>query len=169
MNPSARTPKVNAILLCQRIIREADTGVVNLVGIFETMTVPKLPVGAHLFVYVKLTDAQGDYLFKVEVVRRNDMKTIAEAPVPKVSITDPTTNSEIIMELGGLRFSDPGAYDVRLWANDRFLDSKSLRIRVVETPRPARDVRVVGSAIIARFMDSMLDEPKPAPPVARPE
>jgi hypothetical protein len=162
---SARTPKANALLICQRIIREADSGMVTLTGIFETVSVARLPILAQLFLYAKMTDAQGEYVFRVEVVRRNDMKAIAEAALPKVTIPDPTASSELILELGNLKFGEPGAYDLRLFANDRFVDSKSLVVRVVESRRPPREVRVVGSAVIARISDAMLDEPRPAAPV----
>ncbi len=164
MTPSARTPKLNAILICQRIIRETETGLVSPVAIFETLSASRLPVSAQVFVYAKMTDAQGEYEFKVEIVRRHDMSIIAEALFPNVTIADPTASSEIILELSGLRFNEAGAYDFRLWANDRFLDSKSLGVRITENHRPPHEVRVLGSAIIGRFTDCMLAQPKPAAP-----
>ncbi len=165
VTPSARTPKLNALLICQRIIRETESGLVSPVAIFETLSATRLPVIAQLFLYAKMTDAQGEYEFKVEVVRRNDMAIIAEAPLPSVTIADPTSSSEIILELAGLRFNEAGAYDFRLWANERFLDSKSLGVRIADSQRPAHEVRVVGSAIIGRFTDCMLEQPKPAAPI----
>jgi len=130
MAPEARAPKINAILICERVIREEGTGLISLIGILETLRGEQVPLTVpSLFVYAKMTEAQGEYLFKLEVVRRRDMNTIAEAPIPTpVTLDDPLANGEIVMQLGGLTFTEPGYYDFRLSANERFLDSKGLQI-----------------------------------------
>jgi Family of unknown function (DUF6941) len=128
MPPEARQPKVNAMLLCERVIHENGTGLVSLISIFENMTAEKLPVIIPMYVYAKMTEAQGEYQFKLEVVRRNDMKVIAEAELPPGTIDDPMANADITIQLGGLTFAEVGYYDFRLSANGRFVDSKSMQI-----------------------------------------
>jgi len=130
MAPEARVPKINAILICERVIREEGTGLISLIGILEALTGEQVPLTVpSLFVYAKMTEAQGEYLFKLEVVRRRDMNTIAEAPMPApVTVDHPLANGEKVIQLGGLTFTEPGYYDFRLSANGRFLDSKGLQI-----------------------------------------
>ena len=63
---------------------------ISLIGILESTAVSQLPFAVpSLFFYAKLTEAQGEYTFKLDIVRRNDMVTVAEAPTPKVTIEDP--------------------------------------------------------------------------------
>jgi hypothetical protein len=132
MPPSSRQPKINAMLLCQKVIREAETNMVSLISIFEAIRVEELPASVpSVVVFAKLTEAQGEYEFKLEVVRRNDNQVIAEAPVPPMSVDDPMLSGEIALDLGGLRFDQAGYYDFRLSANGRFIDSKSLLIELV--------------------------------------
>lgn len=134
MAQSARKPQAYAMLLCQRVIREDGTGLISLISIFETITARQLPLTIpSIFVFAKLTDAQGEYVFKLEVVRRNDDKMIAEAPMPPITVEDPIASGELIFELGGLTFTESGYYDFRLWANGVFITSQSMLIVVVES------------------------------------
>lgn len=126
----APKPKVNATLICERVIKEEGTGLTSLISIFEKLTSTQLPVTmASLFFYAKLTETQGEYLFKVTVVRRDTMAMIAEAALPSpVPLVDPMATSEIVMQLGGLTFNEAGHYDFRLSANGMFLESKSIEV-----------------------------------------
>jgi hypothetical protein len=134
MTQSARKPQAYAMLLCQRVIKEEETGLISLISIFEAVTADRLPLTIpSLFVFAKLTDAQGEYVFKLEVVRRNDEKLIAEAPLIPVTVEDPMAIGELILELGGLTFTEAGHYDFRLWANEQFITSKSMLVAVVES------------------------------------
>lgn len=132
MAPEARPPKVNAMLLCERVIREDGSGLVSLISIFENINGQQLPARlATMFVYAKLTEAQGDYLFKLEVIRRRDMKSIAEVQMPEpMTIDDPMVSVDMIMRLDGLSFTELGHYDFSLGANGRFIESKSVQVTV---------------------------------------
>ena len=129
MSPEARLPKINAMLICERVIREEGTGLVSLINVFENINTQQLPVTfPSLYVYAKMTEAQGEYAFRLDIVRRDTMSTIAEAQLPSVVVEDPMANADLIMQLGGLTFAEAGHYDFRLSANGRFVDSKSLQI-----------------------------------------
>jgi hypothetical protein len=80
---SERQPTLNAMLICERVIREAETGLVSLIGVFEGVQSPQRPtVVPALWVYAKITDAQGEYEFRLDIVRRNDEQQIAQAAIP---------------------------------------------------------------------------------------
>ena len=82
MDQSARIPKVYAMLLCHRIIRDAETGTTSLIDLVENITVTEVPatVGT-LYVYAKVTDAQGEYVFKLlpNLGKRRILNTIERA------------------------------------------------------------------------------------------
>lgn len=145
MTQSARKPQAHAMLLCQRVIKEEGSGLISLISIFETVAADQLPLTIpSLFVFAKLTDAQGEYVFKLEIVRRNDEKVIAEAPLTPVTVEDPLAIAEVILEWSGLTFAEAGHYDFRLWANGQFITSKSILVAVVESAQegehgPAED------------------------------
>lgn len=128
MAQSGRDPKLNAILICERVIQDAGSGLVSLINIMENIrgaipfTVPAISL------YAKMTDAQGEYVFKVEVVRTRDQTIIAEVTLPPVHAPSPLGVGDLTIQLGNLRFEEAGAYEFRLKANDKFLDLKTLRI-----------------------------------------
>ena len=56
-----RHPKLNALLISERVIREAETGVFSLIGIFDVLTTPTLPLTVpSLVVFAKMTDSRTD-------------------------------------------------------------------------------------------------------------
>jgi hypothetical protein len=129
---SSRKPKSNALLICERVIREAETGQISLIGIFEAASVAEVPlVMPSLFVYGKMTDALGQYIFKLELVRRDDELVLGEAVLPPAVFTDPMGHNEVIFQIHGARFEQAGFYDFRLWANDMFVESKAFEVRRV--------------------------------------
>jgi hypothetical protein len=125
-------PKVNAMLLCERVIREEGTGQVSLIGIFEGAAAPQMAITIpSMYVYTKMTDAQGDYDLKLELVRRDDMTVLGEAVLAGMHAPDPMGSNEAVFQLQGLVFDKPGYYDFRLWANDgMFLDSKAFLVEI---------------------------------------
>ena len=118
---------MNALLFCERVILEARTGQVSLIGLFEGAASPAFPLVIPLvYVYARMTDAHGEYLFKLELVRRHDMSVLAEAVLDPASADDPMAHNEAVFEFHGVALERPGHYDFRLWANDTmFLDSTS--------------------------------------------
>jgi hypothetical protein len=78
-----------------------------------------------MYVYAKMTDAQGEYVFRLELTRRDDMTVLGEAAMPPVATDDPMAHNEVTFRLDNVAFERPGYYDFRLWANDMFLDSKA--------------------------------------------
>ena len=135
MAPTARHPKLNALLISERVIREAETGVFSLIGIFDVLITPTLPLTVpSLVVFAKMTDAEGEYDFELEVVSRNEDETITEVrQMLRSSVSDPLDNIYIVPELSSLTFPRAGHYDFRLWANGRFADSTAIRVDHVES------------------------------------
>lgn len=125
-------PFMNAMLIADSAIREEGTQKTSLIGIFENITAAAFPcVHPTLAVYVKVTDAQGPYEFKLELIRLDDATKIAEVNA-KAEAADRMSVGEMLFKFGNLRFAAPGLYEFRLLANDRFVGSKTFR--VVQSP-----------------------------------
>lgn len=126
--PEAPHPAINAMLICDLAIREEGTGKVSLIGIFEQIRSETFPFGlVGLSVYVKVTDAQGDYQVALELVRIQDMTVIGRGEA-SVSVKDRLLATEWIFNLAGLIFEKPGAYEFRLKANGRHVWGKAFQV-----------------------------------------
>jgi hypothetical protein len=116
------------MLICDLAIREEGTGKTSLIGIFERIQTARLP-GTHpsLAVYAMVTDAQGDYALRLQLVRLADLMTIGEGRT-QVTVADRRAPTEITFTLGGLVFEQAGPYEFRLYANERFVGQKSFSV-----------------------------------------
>ena len=132
-------PSLNAMLVCDLTIREERTGKISLIGVFENIAAPAFPtVHRALAVYAKLVDAEGDYDIRLELVRLDDARSVAEGRMT-AKFADRMAASELIFDLENLGFERPGRYEFRLHANERFVASKSFT--VIQTPALAPEQR----------------------------
>src|ERR1035441_8953551 len=74
----APIPSVLAMLVCDQVIGEQGTGKKSLIGIFDNLHAPGFPTQTRLAVYVKLADAQGNYKFRIRLVKLKDEAPIAD-------------------------------------------------------------------------------------------
>ncbi len=122
------------MLVCDLAIREAETGKFSLIGIFESITTAALPtLHPQLSVYVKLTDAEGHYPLRLELVQLETATIVARAE-SGLDVKDRMGSVELVLELRNLTFGEPGLYEFRLLANDRFVGSKTFQVIKFESP-----------------------------------
>lgn len=127
-------PKINAMLLCDSVITEIGTNKKSLIGIFENIYAPAFPCNHyHLSVYIKFTSAQGKYHFKLELVDISNDKIIGKGEIPGLNVSDKLGSYELAFNLMGLKFGHEGKYEFRIFADNKFLDSKIFN--VVKTPQ----------------------------------
>jgi len=125
-------PKLDAILVCDAIVNEAGTNKKTLIGIFENICTPTLPCKHYkLSVYVKFTDAQGKYDFKLDLINLQANTIIGEGIVKGFEVVDKLTSSELVFNLLGLIFPNEGKYQFRIFANNKFFGSKTLSVVAV--------------------------------------
>jgi len=123
------------MLLCDLTIREHGTGKLSLIGIFENISAARFPVVHRaLTVYAKLADAEGDYAIRLELLRLDDSHMVAQGTL-RASFADRMTPGELTVNLENLGFERAGRYEFRLYADDRFVASKSFT--VIQTPAGA--------------------------------
>lgn len=127
---SERVPRVAAMLLCRQAIQDAQSSLITLVSIVEDLTTRRLPlVVPALSMFARLVDAQGEYIFTVEVVRRDDELALAAFDLPRVTIPDPLNYVQLVAGISGFEVERAGSYDVRLWMQgQRFVGLTSLRV-----------------------------------------
>jgi hypothetical protein len=137
-HPPAPHPSLNAMLACDRAIRDPQTRKVTLVGIFDRIGFPRLPADyvTGMSIYARLTDAQGRYRLRLELVRLDDYQTIGRGEMD-ATIEDRLRTTEVTLHLKAVRFETTGTYEFRLFANDRFLGGLTL---IVEIAVPSQTV-----------------------------
>jgi len=125
------------MLLCDLTLREHGTGKMSLIGIFENISAARFPVVHRaLTVYAKLGDAEGDYAIRLELLRLDDNHMVAQGTL-RASFGDRMTPGELTVNLENLGFERPGRYEFRLYADDRFVASKSFTVIQTQAGSPA--------------------------------
>jgi len=123
---TAAVPKANAMLICDYVITEQGTNKKSLIGIFEHIGTAQFPVVHHsLSVYVKLTEARGEYQFRLELADLKNDRVLSKGDLPgKIHINHPLETRELVFNFMGLKFEEPGQYEFRIYANDRIFGQK---------------------------------------------
>jgi hypothetical protein len=117
----APIPNVVAMLVCDQIITEQGTNKKTLIGVFDNFMSPNFPaLIPRIAVYVKLADAEGDYLFKLRFVNLKDESLVAEIGI-QAKCADRTQHSELALNFGGLPIPSEGKYEFQLYAGDEYL------------------------------------------------
>lgn len=162
INLAAPHPACNAMLICDQAVQEGATGKTSLVGVFENISAHQYPAHCGLVtVYAKLTDAQGEYRIRLELTSLGDFTVIGQREF-RATIGDRMVPAELVFQLGGLVFQKPGRYEFRLYANERWVGSKSLYLVQATDPAPSEQIRVSGSTVTVRWLNFMLPSAKPA-------
>ncbi len=119
-------PKANAMLICDYVITERGTNKKSLIGIFENIGAAVFPCTHFaMSVYIKLTDAQGGYHFRLELVDLQSDTTIGKSEMPEeVQVPSPLLAHELVFNLRGVRFMHPGEYEFRIFSNGKIFGQK---------------------------------------------
>ena len=116
----APVPTVLAMLVCDQVIAEQGSGKKSLIGIFDNINSPMFPTQTRLAVYIKLADAQGDYKFRIRLVKLKDETVVADLNAD-AKITDRTTPTELAINMIGIILPESGKYEFQLWGNETYL------------------------------------------------
>jgi hypothetical protein len=103
----ADTPIGQAIVLCERIITDRETGNKSLIDCYNTLNIRNFPTEEDLVVFVALTGASGDFRVALHLQgQEEDSQVLAENDYsfPGVNFIH-----EITYLVRG-RFSSPGLY-----------------------------------------------------------
>lgn len=136
--PESPHPALLAMLICDQAIREGGTNKVSLIGIFGQIFARGFPFEwiRPVALYARLTDAQGQYRMRVELVRIADEQAVGRGDFETPTIADRMRAHEITLEFNRLRFEQPGRYEFRLFANDRYVGGAVLNVVQREEREP---------------------------------
>ena len=122
-------PIVSALLLCDLIIREEGTHKASLIGIVRRITAPQFPADlGKLWIYAMLTEGQGNYRLRLDLVRLRDLTVTNELARLDVRMHDRNAVSELRFRLGPVYVEGPGVYELQLVADDRLIGSRSFNV-----------------------------------------
>lgn len=130
---ASTVPTLMAGLLCDQIITEAGTNKKTLVGIFDTLHSPALPFKRQLWIYLRLTDAEGRYRFRIELVHLETEKPIFGVETNEVEAKNRLGFHEIVVELPPVPLPDQGTYEFQIYANDVYIGRILLKAELVKS------------------------------------
>ena len=84
-------------------------------------------------VYARVTDAEGQYTFRLDLVRLEDEQTIGRIDLP-FALGDRTASHDLIFPIDAMRFERPGAYEFQLFADLRYIGA--MRLNVIQVNQP---------------------------------
>jgi hypothetical protein len=115
-------PVLIAALVCDVAAIDPSTRKKSLIGIFDRITVGKFPTKRPVSVYMKVTDAEGDYELEMRYIQCYTGKQLAGANGALHS-DDKLASIDMVIHFPPLPFPEEGRYEFQIWANDMFLGS----------------------------------------------
>ncbi|MHC4390075.1 MAG: DUF6941 family protein [Planctomycetota bacterium] len=131
----APLPSVQAILICDMVIKEAQSNKHSAIGIFTDVFASQFPMTLHaLAVYANLTDALGMYSLSVELRDLSRDKVLGRVQGLKFQSRDKLATHDFGIRFVNTVFPSAGVYEFRLLADDRLLGAKKLRVNALKKP-----------------------------------
>lgn len=125
-------PSVVAMLVCDTVVTEAHTNKKTLVGVFDKWRVPEIPgLIGPFWVYTKLIDGVGKYVFKLRFVFLDEEQTIAEAVTKEVEFLDRLAAAELPFPMPPIPVQKSGMYELQLYANDVYIGRSVTQVEQV--------------------------------------
>ena len=129
MTEAAETPTCLSIILCESIYRDEKTKNLILVGTFNRVrAVTGFPLQhPKACVLFTLTGGPGQYDVSLTVEHEETSQALLEMRGP-MTLTDPLSINDFVVELHGLQFPEPGKYWIVLKANEAILNQRPLEV-----------------------------------------
>ncbi len=126
------TPQVLAMIICDMVIDDRNSGKKSLIGLFDAIATTALPCTINeLHVYVALTDGYGTLNAKVRCVKAatdDELFGVTE----EVKFPDPLAVVERNLSFCGFEFPDAGEYRFQLYADKTLLCERKFHVSLVE-------------------------------------
>ena len=109
---------------------------VSLVGIFDRIMSATFPFiwTRPASVYARVTDVQGRYTFRLDLVDLGADNTIGRIELP-FEFQDRIASYDLIFPINGMRFERPGNYEFQLFADLRYVGGMRLYVLQVNQPQ----------------------------------
>ncbi|MEK7403640.1 MAG: hypothetical protein AAB225_00895 [Acidobacteriota bacterium] len=115
-------PSVLAVLVCDSVIVDSQTGKQSLIGIFDNIHSVQAPFSQRLGFYARMTDAEGEYKFVVRIVYLGDEEeTVGGLETGAVVAANRLQVLNLALNLPPVPFPKFGRYEFQLLANDVYI------------------------------------------------
>lgn len=122
---SQRVPLLIAALVCDNGTTDPSTNKRTLIGIFDSIYASSFPSSRKIYLYFKLTEAEGYYDLEIRYIKQNTNETLAYARGELVA-EDLLKSTEILIPMSPIPIPEEGRYEFQIWANSMFLGSTSI-------------------------------------------
>ena len=131
MSNEKSIPSVLAVLMCDVFITDTTTGKKTLVGIFDGLSAAQFPLKTYPFaVYAKLTDMEGDYNFRIDLIGMEDEARLATFTMRVKSPASRLEKLDCVFSFQtGVEFERPGHYEFQLYADDVFIGRCTMEVQ----------------------------------------
>ncbi len=128
-------PLLLAVLVCDQIIRDAETGKASIIGAFENINAPKYPARhPWLAFFCQLTNGRGKIRISVRLVNvEKDDEVIFEGAAD-CQFRDVREIANLIFNIGGIVFPQPGEYRFQILAGTEFLGERRIICSQMKLP-----------------------------------
>ncbi len=122
-------PILKAMILCDQTMVEEGTRKRTLIGLFDRIKSPKLPIThPSLSVYVQFREVEGVFNFTLELYDIQADKTLHKAVVQDFKVLDRSRDCELVFNIHAVKFDHHGEYEFRIYVNDIIFGQKSFQV-----------------------------------------
>ena len=135
-NPPVEAPLGLALVVCDTLIEDKRSGKKSLIGLFDQIFTSSFPcVHQGMDVYISVTGGRGEAACEL-VCRHGESQTVAFSAKGKIKFPSPNHVVELVFQLRGVRFAEPGVYWLHFLADEAPVMGRPLFVRKVEPRRP---------------------------------
>jgi len=131
-------PSLVALLLCERAFQEAGTRNWCIIGVFDTMNVPQLPIVHPGFsVFVALSDFRGDAMVRLDIRHaEGGFVKAVRGKIPRI----PMGLFQYVFPVPEVKFESVGVHTLELFADDQLVAVRSFRVQSTQ-PDPEGEAK----------------------------
>lgn len=125
MNPPK--PEIITFLIADQVIQEKGTNKWSAIGIFDHIYAENFPLmHQSLGLYIKLTEAQGEYKIRIELTSAEDHQKLGVFEGLNLRMESPLMTFDFGIQTRNLHLPKPGKYHFDLYFNDQLCKSLPL-------------------------------------------
>ena len=122
-------PNILSFLIADNVIQERGTNKWSAIGIFDHIFVEKFPcIHANMALYVRLSDAEGEYDLRVEFTNSEDTKLSTFEGI-KLKVLDKLATPDFGIQTRNLFIPKPDKYSFDLYFNGQLCERFPLIVK----------------------------------------
>jgi hypothetical protein len=128
--PATRGLALMNLLICDGAHRDPGSGKWTLLGLFDGITCARFPAPPHpqVVIYLVLAGADGKVPVRVQVVPSDRKEEVIARIDAELTVRDKRFMAELPIPFQGLIFPRPADYLIQVFANNRLLGERVLRV-----------------------------------------